>query len=158
VESVQRVAKVEGVDLVLADNQYNSKVALRNVDMLIREGIDLAMEFQADEQIAPIISAKYREAGIPLIAIEIPHPGATFYGANNYEAGLIGGRYVARWAKNHWRENVDEVILLEYPGRDRFPQPGLQACWLACVKFFATWKTYRLSISMATDSLKPATR
>ena len=26
--------------------------------------------------------------GIPLIAIEVPHPGATYFGANNYEAGL----------------------------------------------------------------------
>jgi IclR helix-turn-helix domain len=29
-------------------------------------------------------------AGIPMIAIDIPHPGATYYGAHNYEAGLIG--------------------------------------------------------------------
>jgi len=26
-----------------------------------------------------------------MIAIDIPHPGATYYGANNYEAGLIAG-------------------------------------------------------------------
>jgi ribose transport system substrate-binding protein len=121
VASVTRSAKAEGIDLILADNRYNSKVALRNVDTLIKEGIDLAMEFQADEQIAPIVSAKYREAGIPLIAIEIPHPGATFYGANNYEAGLIGGRYIARWAKSRWKEVVDEIILLELPKAGSLP-------------------------------------
>ena len=26
-------------------------------------------------------------------------PGATYFGANNYEAGLIGGRHLGRWAK-----------------------------------------------------------
>ena len=58
----------------------------------MREKVDLVIEFQTDEHVAPIVAAKYREANIPLIAIEVPHPGATYFGANNYEAGLIGGR------------------------------------------------------------------
>jgi ribose transport system substrate-binding protein len=119
--SVQRAAESAGIDLVLADNCYNAKSALRNADMLIREGVDLAMEFQSDERIAPVISAKYHEAGIPLIAIEIPHPGATFYGANNYEAGLVGGRYLARWAKRHWPDPVEEVILMDLPKAGSLP-------------------------------------
>jgi len=53
------------------------------------------------------------EAEIPLIAVEIPHPGATYYGANNYLAGLIGGRHMGRWAKQNWGGAVDEVVLLE---------------------------------------------
>ena len=74
--------------------------------------MDLVIEFQTDENIAPMVAAKYREANIPLIAIEIPHPGATYYGANNYEAGLIGGRYLGRWAKQNWQSSVDEIVLL----------------------------------------------
>jgi ribose transport system substrate-binding protein len=118
---LQRAAAVEGVELISVDNRYNPKIAQRNADVLVREAVDLVIEFQTDEQIAPIVAAKYREANIPLIAIEIPHPGATYFGANNYEAGLIGGRYIARWAKNHWRENVDEVILLELPRAGSLP-------------------------------------
>lgn len=58
--------------------------------------VDLAIEFQTEEHVAAVVAAKYREANIPVIAIDIPHPGATFYGANNYEAGMIGGRYLGR--------------------------------------------------------------
>jgi len=36
------------------------------------------------------------EANILLIAIEIPHPGATYYGADKYTAGLIGKRCLER--------------------------------------------------------------
>jgi ABC-type sugar transport system substrate-binding protein len=36
------------------------------------------------------------EARIPMIAIDIPHPGATYFGANNYGAGLLAGRLVRR--------------------------------------------------------------
>jgi ribose transport system substrate-binding protein len=120
-ESVRRAAERAHLNVILADNRYNSKVAVRNADMLIREGVDLAMEFQTDERAAPIIAAKYRDAGIPLIAIEIPHPGAIFYGANNYEAGLIGGRHISRWVKRHWAEPVEEIIMLGLPRAGSLP-------------------------------------
>ncbi|HWQ53959.1 MAG TPA: substrate-binding domain-containing protein [Bryobacteraceae bacterium] len=113
-EGLARAARQEGVDLLVLDNRYSAKAAIRNVETFIRDKVDLVVEFQADEHLAaPVISAKLMEAGIPLIAVEIPHPGATYYGANNYMAGLIGGRYLGRWAKQHWHGEVDEVIMLE---------------------------------------------
>src|SRR6516164_7122820 len=112
-EGLQRAAVAEGIELISLDNRYSAKTAQRNADLLVREKVDLAIEFQTDEEVAPIVAAKYREAGIPMIAIDIPHPGATYYGANNYEAGLIGGRYLGRWVKEHWDGVVDEIILLE---------------------------------------------
>jgi ribose transport system substrate-binding protein len=48
-----------------------------------------------------------------MIAIDIPHPGATYFGANNYEAGLLAGRHLARWAKQQWSGQADEILLLE---------------------------------------------
>ena len=77
---------------------YSAKVALRNAEQLIRERVTVVLEFQTYENVAPIIAARFVEAGIPLIAIEIPHPGAIYFGANNYKAGLIGGRALGRWA------------------------------------------------------------
>ena len=109
---LQRAAQSEGVELISVDNRYSAKIAQRNADVLVREKVDLVIEFQTDEQVAPIVAAKYREANIPLIAIEVPHPGATYFGANNYEAGLIGGRYLGRWAKQQWQGQVDEILLL----------------------------------------------
>jgi len=123
--SVARAAEAEGIELIVADNLNGSKAALRNADFFVRERVNLAMEFQADELIAPIISAKYQEAGIPLIAIEIPHPGSTYFGANNYEAGLMGGRYLARWAKQHWGGEVEEVVFLELPRAGSLPRSRL---------------------------------
>ena len=96
---LQRAAAAQGIELICVDNRYNAKIAQRNADVLVREKVDLVIEFQTDEHVAPIVAAKYRDAGIPLIALEVPHPGATYFGANNYEAGLIGGRHLGRWAK-----------------------------------------------------------
>jgi ribose transport system substrate-binding protein len=111
--SLLRAAERAEVELIVVDNRYQPKVAIRNAQQLIREKVDLAIEFQADEAAAPAIASKYLEAGIPLIAVDIPHPGATYFGANNYEAGLLAGRYLGRWARSHWAGRVDEVLLLE---------------------------------------------
>jgi ribose transport system substrate-binding protein len=119
---LQRAAAAEGIELISLDNQYNPKIAQRNADLLVREKVDLVIEFQTDENVAPIVAEKYRAANIPLIAIEIPHPGATYYGANNYEAGLIGGRYLGRWVKRRWESEADEIILLELPRAGNLPR------------------------------------
>ena len=124
-ESLQRAAAVEGIELICLDNRYSAKIAQRNAELLVREKVDLAIEFQTDEEVAPIVAAKYREAGIPMIAIDIPHPGATYYGANNYEAGLIGGRYLGRWVKEHWQSGLDEILLLELKRAGNLPRMRL---------------------------------
>lgn len=124
-ESLQRAAVAEGVEFICVNNRYSAKIAQRSADFLVKEKVDLAIEFQTDEEVAPIVAAKYREANIPLIAIDIPHPGATYYGANNYEAGLIGGRYLGRWVKEHWQSEVDEIILLELKRAGNLPRMRL---------------------------------
>jgi len=111
--SLSRAAERNRVELVIVDNRYQPKMALRGADYLIREKVDLVIEFQTDEGTAPAIASKYVEAKIPFIAIDIPHPGATYFGANNYRAGLLAGNYLGRWAKRHWADEVEQVLLIE---------------------------------------------
>lgn len=124
-EGIIHAAATEGVELVVLDNRYSPKTALRNADQFIRHKMDLVIEFQTDEHVAPLVSSKFLEARIPFIAVEIPHPGATYYGANNYGAGLIGGRHLGKWAKQRWRGAVDEIILLELPMAGALPRSRL---------------------------------
>ena len=121
-ESLHRVAEREQIRLIAVNNNYSPKTALRNADLLIKEGVNLVLEFQAYEHVAPIISSKFVEANIPVIAIEIPHPGATYFGADSYQAGVIGGRALGRWAKENWDGKVEEVLLLELPLAGSLPQ------------------------------------
>lgn len=123
--SVERAAESEKLELIRADNRYNPKVAQKNADYFVREKVDLVIEFQTDETAAAAVATTYREAGVPFIAIEIPHPGAIYYGANNYEAGLIGGRYLGRWVKQHWRGMAEEIVLFELPRAGNLPKMRL---------------------------------
>ncbi len=124
-DSLRRAAEAERMTLIMLDNRYSGKTALKNVEHLIRERVDLIFEFQTDEHVAPVISTRCLEAGIPLVAIEIPHPGAVFYGVNNYAAGVMGGRWLGRWAKRHWAGNVDHLLLLELPMAGALPASRL---------------------------------
>jgi ribose transport system substrate-binding protein len=110
---LQRAADRENVELIVVDNRYQPRVALRSAEHLVRERVDLVIEFQTDEAVAPAIASRYLEAHIPLIAIDVPHPGATYFGANNYQAGLLAGRHLGQWARSRWQGRVEEVLLLE---------------------------------------------
>ena len=112
-DSLIFAAKSEQIELIVFDNRRDPKTALRNAEHLVRQKVDLVIEFQIDDGVAAEISARYLEAGIPFIAIHVPHPGATYYGANNYQAGLLAGHYLGRWAKSKWDGQVDEILLID---------------------------------------------
>ena len=87
---------------------------------------------QAAESVAPAIAGKFMDAGIPMTAIDIPHPGATYFGANNYGAGLIGGRHLGRWANKNWANTLDEIVMIEITHSASVPQArvrGMIAGW-----------------------------
>ncbi len=112
---VEAVAAREHIQLITLNNRYSAREALRNADLLIREQVDLVLEFQTYERVASVIASKFLAANTPVIAIEVPHPGATFFGADNYKAGQIGGRALGRWAREHWNGDVQQLVLMELP-------------------------------------------
>jgi ribose transport system substrate-binding protein len=114
-QNMETAAAREHVHLITVNNRYSAREALRNADLLIKEHVDLVLEFQTYERVAPVIASKSLEAETPVIAIEIPHPGATYFGANNYKAGIIGGKALGRWAREHWEGKVEQLLLLELP-------------------------------------------
>jgi len=124
-DSIRSHAYEAGVDLLELSNRYSPTIAIRNAEIFVRERVDLVIEFQTNQQSASVVASKLIEAGIPIIAIEIPHPGADYYGANNYRAGLLAGHALAQAAVQQWRGQVDEVILLELSMAGPLPQSRL---------------------------------
>jgi ribose transport system substrate-binding protein len=106
-DSIRQAAEQEGIDLVFVENRRSAKTALVNTDKLIRAAVNVAFVYQPDYEIAASVAAKFSSAGVPLVAIGFPHPGATYYGANNFQAGLMAGRALGRWVNQHWEGQVD---------------------------------------------------
>jgi ribose transport system substrate-binding protein len=112
-QSLRQSAAAEGFDLLEFSNRRSAKIALQNAELMIKSRVDLAIEFQIHHEITEAISGMFQGAGIPLVAITVPHPGAVFYGPNGYEVGREAGKALGLWAKNHWNCVVDHALLLE---------------------------------------------
>ena len=94
---VERAAHEAGnIDLIIADNQLSGEVALTVAERFLAQDLDLVIEYQIDEQAGNRIIERFRQADIPVIAIDIPMVGATFFGVNNYRAGQTGRRGAGR--------------------------------------------------------------
>jgi ribose transport system substrate-binding protein len=113
--SLIEAAAASGVDLMVLDNRYDGPTAVKNAEEFISAGVDLIIEFQVEHEVAPIIGDRIAAAKIPLIAIDIPHPHATFFGVDNYRVGMTAGEALAQFAHSEWDGEVDWVIGLDLP-------------------------------------------
>jgi ribose transport system substrate-binding protein len=86
---------------------------LKNADEFLKRQVDLVIEFQIDQHVAPILADKIAGANIPLIAIDIPHPHATYFGVDNYRVGFEAGELLAEHAQENWSGKVDWVLGLD---------------------------------------------
>ena len=111
--SLRTAAASFGIDLLILDNKYDGQTALANAEELVHAGVDLIIEFQIDRRVAPIIAHKIAAASIPLIAVEIPHPNATFFGVDNFRVGFEAGECLAHFALQQWKGKVDRVLGLD---------------------------------------------
>lgn len=116
-KSVKDAAAKANVDLTFLDNAFDADKALTNANLIASRGdINLALEFNYYQQSNLVLSEVFASAKIPVIAIDIPVPGATFYGANNYEAGKLAGQGLIDAAKAKWNGTVDLLLVEKQSG------------------------------------------
>jgi ribose transport system substrate-binding protein len=122
----QAAQHVSNVDLILADNQLSGEVALRVADGLIAEGVDLAIEYQIDEKVGGLLMDKFNRANIPVIAVDIPLVGATYFGVDHYRAGHMAGVALGQWLAEHWHGSFDRLIILDEQRPGAIPATRIQ--------------------------------
>ena len=109
----QAARHLPNVELLICDNALDRQTALDNAEWFVNEGIDLVIEYQLDAAAGNIIMDKFNQAHIPVIAVDIPMPGATFFGADNYRAGYIAGENLGHWINKHWQGQFDILLKLD---------------------------------------------
>lgn len=119
--SLEEASAKAGFQLSVKNNQLNSELALENANELIDEGIDLMIEYHIDEHIGAVIMDKFIRRHIPVIAIDIPLVGATYFGVDNYNAGLMAGQHLGDWIMNNWHGHYDLVLIMEEPRGGTLP-------------------------------------
>jgi ribose transport system substrate-binding protein len=126
-QGIEQAAKQAGnIDLVEANNNLDGATALANADNFITQQVDGVIEFQTDAKFGNVIMDKFRSHNIPVIAIDIPMPGATFFGADNYHAGFLGGQGLGQWIQKNWNGQVDALVSMELPQSGDIPAARMQ--------------------------------
>lgn len=119
-------ASQNNVELLIRDNDLDRRRALENVEWFIAQGVDLVIEYQIDAEAGNVIMDRFRQARTPVIAVDIPLPGAIFFGADNYRAGFLAGEGLGRWILEHWDGSFDRLVCLQDVRAGATPAARLQ--------------------------------
>lgn len=120
---LERAAQnLSSIDLIVADNRLDPQRAMEVADDLIRQEVDLVIEYQIDYKTNNLIIEKFQAAGIPVIAVDIPIVGATFFGVDNYRSGHMAGLALGTWVQQHWHGELDALLVLIEPRAGSLPE------------------------------------
>ena len=120
--SIASAAAAAGVELLQLDNRYDPDVAIKNAEEFVRQRVDLVLEFQVEEHVAPHVAHIFKKAEIPLVAIDVPHPNATYFGVDNFEVGYEAGALLAHHAITRWKGKSDWVLGIGFSEAGSFVQ------------------------------------
>lgn len=120
-KSIERNATAAGIELLIADNRLDGPTALANAESFARRRADFVIEFQTDVNFGPAIMQHFNRKKIGVVAIDIPMPGATYFGANNPRSGFMGGSYLAQAARVRFG---DRALAEGYFVVGELPQSG----------------------------------
>ncbi|MDI7277777.1 MAG: DeoR/GlpR family transcriptional regulator, partial [Anaerolineae bacterium] len=114
---LEQAARRSGrVELLSRDNRMEPEVAIRNAEELLRERIDLLIEYDGTGSAGRTIMRMMRAADVPVIAIDIPIPGATHFGCDHDAAGTTAGQVLGRWVNARWAGHLDDLLLFTCSG------------------------------------------
>ena len=121
-QSVTAAAAASGVELLLLDNCQDPDVAIQNAQEFVERRVDLVLEFQVEEYVAPHVAHILKKADIPLVAVDVPHPNATYFGVDNFEVGYEAGALLGQYAQRKWKSKVDWVLGVGFSEAGSFVQ------------------------------------
>jgi ribose transport system substrate-binding protein len=119
-------ARKYGDKLVSLTNAATDATALKNASVIADDHVTVAIEFQEDSKIGPEIARMFKKAGIKYtIAIDIPQPGAIFFGSSNWTNGYNTGIHLGEYAKAH-RFDPKKTYVIECGITAAGPTVGLR--------------------------------
>jgi DeoR/GlpR family transcriptional regulator of sugar metabolism/ABC-type sugar transport system substrate-binding protein len=114
---LERAARQVGqVELFIVDNQNSVEIAGRNAADLLKQEIDLLIEYDGTGAAGRLVMRMTHLADVPVVAIDIPIVGATYFGCNHDAVGVAAGQHLGHWIQERWAGNVDEVMLVTCTG------------------------------------------
>lgn len=97
---VYRIAEELGINIIYCDQEFKAEKAITCAEQLSQQKPDFAIVSNWQSGAAEAIMKIYTDAKIPVVNIDVWHPNAIFFGADNYISGEIGGKAAGEYAKS----------------------------------------------------------
>ena len=112
-DGIKEAADAAGQELLFCDSEIDAAKALACAQNLKVQGAEGVLNFQVFQDSSPEICTAY--GSVPTIAIDIIQPPCqiAFMGANNHEAGRLGGAKLGEYAKTNWDCDITAYVSLE---------------------------------------------
>ena len=113
---IKEQAEIAGLELVFCDSKLDTPTALACAQQFAVQEVQGVLNFNVDEKASPQICEAY--GNVPTIAIDIIQPPCqvAFMGADNHEAGRLGGAAIGKFAKETWDCDYTAYVSLESTG------------------------------------------
>lgn len=121
IEGARAAAESAGATLSVQDVQFNADLTITALDTMIGDGVDAIAIVVPDRGLGPVVAAKAKEAGVPLVAVDddIAFEDGTpvpFVGLDSYNIGQAVGAELANLFKaSGW--NPETVMLASIEDR-----------------------------------------
>jgi ribose transport system substrate-binding protein len=114
-ESIRAAADAAGVELHECDAAFLDETALACARTLAAVDAGSMINWQFNPELSPAVCEAY--GNLPTVTIDVPEEpcGVTFVGADNRQAGLIGGTAMGEFAQERFDCEYDAYISLDFP-------------------------------------------
>jgi ribose transport system substrate-binding protein len=101
-KGIAKLAKDLGLKLIYCDAEFKPEKAISCAEILASQKPDFVIAGNWQGGVAAAVMAIFDKAKIPAASIDVSHPNAIFFGANNYSSGVVGGKAAGEYAKTTW--------------------------------------------------------
>jgi ribose transport system substrate-binding protein len=108
-QNIEEWAKKYGFKTVYAEANMEPEKVKANLDTFAIQGVDAIFEFNWLTD----VTAKWMKEnpGIVMVTGDYVVPGAYYFGANQYQAGVVLGKYLAEQVKKRWGGQLDAMVF-----------------------------------------------
>ena len=112
--SIKSTAAASGVHVgAICDSEFDPEKALACAETVAESDPDAVIFGNWRSEAAESSMEVFDDAGIPVITIDVWHPNAIFFGANNYVSGALAGVNTGRYARETWNCQGIHVLLAQ---------------------------------------------
>ena len=114
-EGIREAAAEAGVELHECDAAFVDETALNCARTLAAVNAQAMINWQFNPELAPAVCEAY--GNLPTVTIDVPEEpcGVAFVGADNRQAGLLGGTEMGEFAQERFDCQYDAYISLDFP-------------------------------------------